>query len=71
MDAWKIENVSLSLEFRDGKGNLHPTSGKKTITFTNASTFLDEFDKRLLICTADAYFNPLSSFTTKDFSIRW
>lgn len=71
MDAWKIENVSISLEFRDGKGNLHPTSGTKTITFNNAATFLDEYDKRLLICTADNNFNPLTSFVTMDFSKRW
>lgn len=71
MDAWKIETVSLSLEFRDGNGNLHATSGKKTITFTNAATFLDEYDKRLLICTADKFFTPLTSFVTMDFSKRW
>lgn len=70
-DAWKIEDVSITLEFRDTAGNLHPTSGQKTITFTNTSTFLDNFDKRILICTADNYFRPLTSFVTKDFSKRW
>lgn len=70
-DAWKIENVSLSLEFRDVKGNLSPASGQKTIQFSNAATFLDNYDKRILICTADKYFNPLTTFVTKDFSIRW
>jgi hypothetical protein len=70
-DAWKIENVSLQLEFRDAKGNLHPTAGQKTIVFTNTSTFLDCFDKRILICTADNRFNPLTSFVTKDFTKRW
>jgi hypothetical protein len=70
-DAWKIENVSLSLEFRDLSGKLHPVSGQKTIQFSNAATFLDNFDKRILICTADKYFNPLTSFVTKDFSVRW
>lgn len=70
-DAWKIETVKLLLEFRDAKGNLHPSSGQKTIVFTNTSTFLDNFDKRMLICTADNTFNPLTSFVTKDFGKRW
>ncbi len=70
-DAWKIESVKLMVEFRDGKGNLHPTSGLKTIVFTNTSTFLDAFDKRILICTANNAFSPLTSFVTNDFSKRW
>jgi hypothetical protein len=70
-DAWKIENVSITLEFRDVNGNLHPGLGQKTIQFPNAATFLDNFDKRILICTADKYFNALTSFVTRDFSIRW
>ncbi|MFT3980202.1 MAG: hypothetical protein QM687_07000 [Ferruginibacter sp.] len=70
-DAWKIENVSLSLEFRDAQRNLHPAMGQKTISFGNAATFLDNFDKRMLICTADQYFNPLTSFVTKDLTKLW
>lgn len=70
-DAWKIETVKLLLEFRDAKGNLHPNTGQKTIVFTSTSTFLDNFDKRILICTADNAFNPLTSFVTKDFLKRW
>lgn len=70
-DAWKIENVSATLEFRDAKGNLYPVAGQKKITFSNAGTFLDDFDKRILICTADGFFNPLTSFVTKDFLKRW
>jgi hypothetical protein len=70
-DAWKIEEVSMMLEFRDTNGDLHATSVQKNIVFSNAATFLDNFDKRILICTADNYFNPLTSFVTKDFSKRW
>lgn len=70
-DAWKIETVSVALEFRDVNGNLHPGSGQKTIQFSNAATFLDNYDKRILICTADKYFNPLTAFVTNNFSIRW
>ncbi len=70
-DAWKIESVSVTLEFRDVNGNAHPSSGQKTITFPSAATFLDNFDKRVLVCIADSYFNPLSSFVTKDLATRW
>ncbi len=70
-DAWKIETVTITLEFKDAGNKLHPNSGQKTITFSNAATFLDNFDKRILICTADGSFNPLTSFVTKDFSKRW
>jgi hypothetical protein len=70
-DAWKIESVSMTLEFRDANGNLHPSSGQKTITFSNAATFLDDFDKRVLVCTVDSYFNPLTSFVTRSLATRW
>jgi len=70
-DAWKIEEVSLKLEFRDVNGNLHPVLGQKTIQFSNAATFLDNFEKRILICTEDKYLNPLTSYVTRNFSIRW
>ena len=62
LDAWKIEGVSVTLEFRDQYGNLHPTLAQKTITFSNANGFLNGYDgTRIMNCTADGYFNPLSS----------
>lgn len=66
-DAWKIEGVSITLEFRDQQGNLHPTLGQKTITFGNANGFLNGYFERRMECTADGYFNPLSAavITTK------
>lgn len=70
-DAWKIEDVTLTLEFKDAKQNLHPASGRKVISFANASTFLDNYDKRILVCLADGNFNPLTSYVTKDFGKRW
>lgn len=70
-DAWKIEDVTLTIEFRDGNKNLHPTLGSKVVHFTNANTYLDNYDKRILIAVADGYFNPLTSFVTKDFARRW
>lgn len=66
-DAWKIEGVTLTLEFRDQQGNLHPTLGQKTITFGNANGFLNGYFERRMECTTDGYFNPLSAavITTK------
>jgi hypothetical protein len=58
MDAWKIENVSLTLEFRDQNGNLHPTMGTKIISFTNAVGFLSH-DYVRMKCTTDQNLNPL------------
>lgn len=59
-DAWKIEGVTLTLEFRDQNGNLHPTHGNKTIVFNNASGFLNYWDRKME-CRADASFTPLTS----------
>lgn len=65
LDAWKIEGVSISLEFRDQNGNLHPTYGQKTISFGNATGFLNGYFEREMICTTDGYFNPLSAQITE------
>jgi hypothetical protein len=59
-DAWKIEGVSLTLEFKDQNGNLHPTLGNKTIVFNNANGFLNVGD-RWMECTTDGTFSPLTS----------
>jgi|ERR1035437_1013127 hypothetical protein len=62
-DAWKIEGVSVTLEFRDQNGNLHPSLGQKTITFGNSNGFLNGYDgTRNMICTSNGYFNPLSAY---------
>lgn len=58
LDAWKIEGVTLTLEFRDAAGNLHPYLGNKTIVFNNAKGFLN-FGERTLLCTTDGQFAPL------------
>ncbi len=63
LDAWKIEGVSVTLEFRDQYGNLHPTLAQKTITFNNANGFLNGYNgTTTMICTADGYLNPLSAY---------
>lgn len=59
-DAWKIEDVSITLEFKDQNGNLHPELGNKTIVFNNANGFLNVFEKDM-VCKTDANFNPLTS----------
>ncbi len=57
-DAWRIEGVTLTLEFKDQNGNLHPTFGSKTIVFKNAVGFLNA-EYKMLICTTDQNFDPL------------
>lgn len=59
-DAWKIEGVSITLEFKDQNGNLHPTLGSKTIIFNNAAGFLDAAN-HILLCNMDGQFLPTTS----------
>lgn len=63
LDAWKIEEVGVTLEFKDKNGNPHPTMGSKTIYFTNPNMYLD-FKKWQLYCKTDQYFNTLTPFIT-------
>jgi hypothetical protein len=60
MDAWKIEAVSMTLEFKDQNGNPHPTLGSKTIVFNNASGFLDG-SNTVLFCSTDGQLVPTTS----------
>lgn len=64
MDAWKIEEVSATIEFKDKNGNPHPTFGSKIIHFPSSSSYLDFF-KWHLFCKTDQYFSPLPVFITK------
>ena len=59
-DAWKIEGVSITLEFKDQNSNLHPTLGSKTIIFNNATGFLDAAN-HILLCNMDGQFLPTTS----------
>lgn len=59
-DAWKIESVSMTIEFKDQFGNLHPTLGRKTIVFTNAYGFLN-YDYRIMECVTDGSFTPITA----------
>ncbi|WP_199141974.1 hypothetical protein [Pedobacter sp. ASV12] len=64
LDAWKIDEVNVVLEFKDKNGNPHPTMPSKTIYFTGSDMYLD-FMKWHLFCKTDAYFNTLPTFITK------
>ena len=59
-DAWKIENISMVLEFKDQNGNLHPSLGRKTLVFTNAYGFLNA-GVRYMQCITDKSFTPLTA----------
>jgi len=63
LDAWKIEEVSVTLEFKNKKGEPHPTMGSQTIYFTNPNMYLD-YKKWQLYCKTDPYFNTLTPFIT-------
>ena len=65
-DAWKIESVSLILEFNDQNGNLHPSLGRKTIVFSNAYGFLNN-DFRYMKCFTDESFSPLTAVISKEY----
>lgn len=56
-DAWKIESVTLTLEFKDQNGAMHPTMGTKTIQF-NISNGLLTNTKKVLTGTTDGLFTP-------------
>lgn len=64
MDAWRIEGISCSLEFRDQNNNLHPTLGNKIIVFSNASGFLNN-DYHTMKCLIDQNMNGLSASIEK------
>ncbi|HTE31380.1 MAG TPA: hypothetical protein VK666_13460 [Chryseolinea sp.] len=64
MDAWKIEGIVLTLEFRDQNGNLHPTLGTKAIAFNDAYGFLNG-EYRAMVCLADNNLNSLTSSIVK------
>lgn len=59
VDAWKIDGISLTLQFRDANGNPHPTMGNKTITFTDANLWMDGYDKVVTLYKTDGSFNPM------------
>lgn len=65
MDAWKIEGISLTLEFKDQNGNPHPTYGVRTLTFSNAVGFLNN-DYHYMICKIDESLTPIAASIEKN-----
>jgi hypothetical protein len=63
LDAWKIEEIVITLEFKNKNGDPHPAMGSKIISFTGSDMYLD-FKKWQLYCKTDQYFNPLTPFIT-------
>lgn len=61
-DAWKIDGISLTLQFKDAHGNPHPTMGNKTITFTDANLWMDGYDKVVTLYRTDGSFNPMPAW---------
>ncbi len=64
-DAWRIENVTLLLEFKDSNGNPHPMHGSKTLSFANAKTFLNGMNERYLVCEVGTDLSAMVSYTKK------
>ena len=54
LDAWKIEKVVLTLEFKDATGNPHPIVGTKSITFMDVRATLNR-EYTGLRCEADGF----------------
>lgn len=63
-DAWKIEDVSIELEFKDQNGGPHPTLGRKRIQFANANGFLNAWD-HVLTCWTDGELKATTSAISK------
>jgi hypothetical protein len=57
LDAWKIEKVTMTLEFKDLTGKPHPSMGTVVVPFINASALLNEGNRRL-ICETDKFLMP-------------
>ena len=57
LDAWKIEKVVLTLEFKDLNGNPHPTMATVTIPFLNANALLKDGNYKL-VCETDKFLMP-------------
>lgn len=63
LDAWKIEDITVTLEFKNKNGDPHPTMGTKILSFSNSNMYLD-YKKWQLYCKTDQYFNTLTPTIT-------
>ena len=56
-DAWKIESVKLTLEFKDQYGRLHPTMANKTIQYNITNGLLTNTNK-VMSGSTDVFLTP-------------
>lgn len=56
-DAWKIESIKLTLEFKDQYGRLHPTMANKTIQYHITNGLLTNTNK-VMSGSTDVFFTP-------------
>lgn len=64
LDAWRVESIICTFEFKDQNGNLHPTLGNKVIIFPNSKGFLNN-DYHSFKCIIDQNLNGLSASIVK------
>lgn len=64
-DVWKVEGITITLEFKDQSGNPHPSLGSKTIAFSNAIGFLNVWE-RYFECRMDGNFIPITASILQD-----
>ncbi|NJM81039.1 MAG: hypothetical protein HC854_18100 [Flavobacterium sp.] len=60
-DAWKIEGVTITLEFKDQYGNLHSTMGTKTIQFNIPNGVLSNTKSKMTGAT-DGFVYPSTNY---------
>jgi hypothetical protein len=65
-DAWRVENVTILLEFKDNNGNPHPVHGSKSLSFSNAKVFLNGLDNRYLVCEVGTDISAMVAYPKKD-----
>ena len=58
LDAWKIESVTLTLEFKDQYGNLHPHFGSRKVIYHISNGLLTK-DNFNMTGSTDGFFTPL------------
>ena len=64
LDAWKITNITWTIEFRDRNGNLHPSYGTRILSFPNSTGRLDN-RFQIFRCLTDERLNPLTAMVSE------
>jgi hypothetical protein len=58
-DAWKIDHVTMTLEFKDIQGRPDPSMPMKTVVFQNCATLMTN-NKMTLILDTDKFLMPIN-----------